>query len=189
MHRILCLLAGSILLLSIGGASAHPHVWVIMKCKLIFNAAGSLVALEHSWSFDEMTSTFAIQGTKGGEGVPTREELTSAARAQIASLSQVGYFTTVLTSGTKSELANASDYWLEFDGTLLTLHFALAVKRALTPNSLTIELFDPSYFVDTRFADESPVELVQAPRSCRFSIVRQSWTDVANKIVVTCDGT
>jgi len=89
-------LAVCILLLFLGGASAHPHVWVIMKCKVIFDASGSVVALQHSWSFDEMTSAFAIQGVKSREGALTREDLASHAMEQIASLRKVGYFTTVL---------------------------------------------------------------------------------------------
>ncbi len=169
-------LAACILLLSIEGASAHPHVWVIMKCKVVFDSNGSVVALRHSWSFDEMTSAFATLGLKGGEGALTREELVSSAREQIASLGQVGYFTTIVIDNTKRELGNVSDYWLEFEGKLLTLHFALSVKPALTPTSLAIELYDPSYFVDMRFADGSPVELVHAPSNCRFSITRQTWT-------------
>jgi ABC-type uncharacterized transport system substrate-binding protein len=182
-------LAVCILLLFLGGASAHPHVWVIMKCKVIFDASGSVVALQHSWSFDEMTSAFAIQGVKSREGALTREDLASHAMEQIASLRKVGYFTTVLIGNAQREFNTVSDYWLEFDGKLLTLHFALPLTIALTPKSLTIEVYDPSYFVDLRFAEESPIELILAPGGCKFSIVHQNWSNTVNKILLTCDGT
>jgi ABC-type uncharacterized transport system substrate-binding protein len=182
-------LVACILVLSIGGASAHPHVWVTMKCKVIFDDSGSVVALLHSWSFDEMSSAFATLGIKNKNSALTREELASSAHEQIASLREVDFFTTVLVGNVSRKLPHAVDYWLEFDGELLTLHFSLPVKPVLSPTSLTVEIYDPSYFVDMRFADTNPVELVNAPSSCTSSIVRQTWTQTANSIVVTCQGT
>jgi ABC-type uncharacterized transport system substrate-binding protein len=62
------LLVVCILLLFIGGASAHPHVWVTMKCKIIFDDSGSVTGLLYSWSFDEMASAFATMGMTGMNG-------------------------------------------------------------------------------------------------------------------------
>lgn len=182
------LLVACILLLFIGGASAHPHVWVTMKCKIIFDDGGSVTGLLHSWSFDEMASAFATMGMTSRNGAFTHEELAASAREQIVSLSKDGFFTTVRVGNARQQLGAASDYWLEFDGKLLTLHYLLPVTPALPPTALTVEIYDPSYFVDMRFADESPVELIHAPNGCAPSIARQTWTQMANKIFVTCDG-
>jgi len=181
-------LVACILLLFIGGASAHPHVWVIMKCRIIFDEGGSVTGLQHSWSFDEMTSAFATIGMTSRNGAFTREELAASAREQISALSKENFFTTVRAGNARQALGNASDYWLEPDGKLLTLHFLLPVNAALTPAALTVEIYDPSYFVDMRFADESAVEMIHAPSGCVSSIVRQTWTQMANKIFVTCYG-
>jgi ABC-type uncharacterized transport system substrate-binding protein len=118
----------------------------------------------------------------------THEELAASAREQIGSLSKDGFFTTVRVGNARQQLGAASDYWLEFDGKLLTLHYLLPVTPAWPPAALTVEIYDPSYFVDMRFADESPVELIRAPNGCAPSIARQTWTQMANKIFVTCDG-
>jgi ABC-type uncharacterized transport system substrate-binding protein len=182
-------LAACILFLSIGGASAHPHVWVILKCKVIFDDSGSVVALLYSRSFDEMTSAFTTLGIKGRHSAPTREELAPAASEQIASLRKVDFFTTMKVGNVSQRLLDAADYWLDFDGKLLTLHFSLPVNPARNLTSMTIEIYDPSYFVDIRFADANPVELAQAPKNCKSSIVRQTWTQTANKILVTCERT
>ena len=182
-------LAACFLLLSIGGASAHPHVWVTMRCKIIFDDSGSVTALLYSWSFDEMTSAFSALGIKSKHGIPTREELAPAASEHIASLRQAGFFTTVQAGNASRKLSHASDHWFAYDGTLLTLHFSLPVEPALAPISFSIEINDPNYFVDLRFADKDPVELVQAPSSCIPSVVRQTWTQTSNKIVVTCERT
>ena len=181
-------LAVCILFLSIGGASAHPHVWVIMKCKVIFDDNGSVVTLLYSWSFDEMTSAFTALGIKSRLSDPTREELAPAASEQIASLRKVDFFTTMKVGNVSQRLPHAADYWLDFDGKVLTLHFSLPVNTAPNLISMTIETYDPSYFVDMRFAEMNPVELVHAPSGCKSSIVRQTWTRTANSIVVTCEG-
>jgi ABC-type uncharacterized transport system substrate-binding protein len=181
-------LAACILILSIGGASAHPHVWVTMKCRIIFNDSGLVTELLHSWSFDEMTSAFAMMGKKSRNDTLTREELAASAREQIVALSKHDFFTTLRVGNARHQLGNVSDYWLEFDGKLLTLHFSLAVNPALPPAALTVEIDDPSYFVDLRFAGENPVEMTRAPNGCVSSIARQTWTETANKIFVTCNG-
>jgi ABC-type uncharacterized transport system substrate-binding protein len=176
------------LLLSIGGASAHPHVWVTVKCRIIFDEGGSVTELLQSWSFDEMTSAFTTMVMTSRNGNFTREELAASAREQIVALSKHDFFTTVRV-GNESQLSGTtSDYWLEFDGKLLTLHFSLPLNPAVPPAGLTVEIYDPSYFVDMRFADENPVEMILAPNGCASSIARQTWTQTANKIFVTCHG-
>jgi ABC-type uncharacterized transport system substrate-binding protein len=188
MGVVLRTLAACILLLSIGGASAHPHVWVTVKCRIIFDKGGSVTGLLQSWSFDEMVSAFATMGMTSRNGNFTREELAASARAQIVALSKDDFFTTVRVGNARQQLGAASDYWLEFDGKVLTLHFSLPADPALPPAALTVEIYDPSYFVDMRLADEKPVEMIQAPSGCTSSIARQTWTQTANKIFVTCQG-
>jgi ABC-type uncharacterized transport system substrate-binding protein len=188
MAVVLRSLAACILLLSIGGATAHPHVWVTMKCTIIFDGSGSVAGLQYSWSFDEMTSAFVTMGMTSKNDAFTRDELASSAREQIVALSKDDFFTSVRVGNAKQQLGTASDYWLEFDGKLLTLHFSLPVNPALPTAALAVEIYDPSYFVDMRFADENPVEMIHAPNGCSFSIARQTWTQTANKISVTCHG-
>ena len=56
-----------------GPALAHPHVWVTVKSEIEFTG-GKVSAVVHDWVFDEMYSSFALQGlapagqlaTKGG---------------------------------------------------------------------------------------------------------------------------
>jgi len=54
------MLAG--LLVAGGEALAHPHVWVTMRSKIVYGPDGSMVAIRHAWTFDDMYSAFAIQG-------------------------------------------------------------------------------------------------------------------------------
>lgn len=60
-RRVAAALAG--LLLATAGAAAHPHVWVTIKSELVYAGDGSVTGVRHIWTFDEMFSAFASQGS------------------------------------------------------------------------------------------------------------------------------
>src|SRR5262245_37020396 len=57
----LALLAGA---LALGGraAEAHPHVWVTATSELVYAPDGSLTGVRYAWTFDDMFSSYALQG-------------------------------------------------------------------------------------------------------------------------------
>ena len=181
------LVACVLLSFGIEASHAHPHLWVTMKCQIIFGADGSIVGVRHAWSFDEMYSAFITLGTEGSQkGISTREKLTSWAEAQVASLKSSDYFTNATVNGIKQQFEPSIDSGIESVDGVLTLHFTLPFRSPLTGQTLDLEVYDPSYFVDISFARQEPVELVNPPSRCKFAITRQTWTQVANKISVMC---
>jgi len=181
------LVACIVLTFSVEASHAHPHVWVTMKCQIIFNADGSIVGVRHAWSFDEMSSAYIALGTGNGQqGIFSPEKLASLAEAQVASLKSSDYFTNATVNGIKQQFQPSTDYRLESVDGVLTLHFTLPFRAPLTGHTLELEVYDPSYFVDISFASHEPVELVNPPNRCKFAITPQTWTQVANKIAVTC---
>jgi ABC-type uncharacterized transport system substrate-binding protein len=60
--RLALIIAFGGLMAAGGTASAHPHVWVTMKSSLVYAPDGSITGIRHAWTFDEMFSTFAVQG-------------------------------------------------------------------------------------------------------------------------------
>ena len=61
---------------TVAPALAHPHVWVTMRTELVYAPDGRITGIRHAWSFDDMFSTFAVQGLESKEkGKFTREEL------------------------------------------------------------------------------------------------------------------
>src|SRR6516162_11105319 len=57
-------------------AFAHPHVWVTIKSELVYAPDGSITAIRHAWTFDDMFSTYALQSIEPKtNGAFTREEL------------------------------------------------------------------------------------------------------------------
>jgi ABC-type uncharacterized transport system substrate-binding protein len=154
-------------------AQAHPHVWVTMKSEVVYAADGSATGLRHAWTFDDMFSTFATQGLASKEkGKFTREELAPLAEVNVSSLKDFDYFTQARANGKKAELAAPVDYYLVFENGLLTLHFTLPFKAPVKAQTIDVDVYDGSYFVDFSFADKEPVRLVGAPEACKIAFAR-----------------
>jgi ABC-type uncharacterized transport system substrate-binding protein len=154
-------------------ATAHPHVWVTAASELVFAPDGSITGVRHSWTFDDMFSTYALQGivTKK-KGAYTREELAPLAQTNVESLKEYGFFTFARVDGKKQKFLDPADYYLEYQNAALVLHFTLPFKTPIKTAELIVELFDPTYFVDFALEKQNPIRLVGAPASCTIAIQR-----------------
>ena len=168
----LLLLAGG-LALGPNSAQAHPHVWITAASELIYAPDGSITGVRHAWTFDDMFSTYALQGLETKtKGVYTREELASLAQTNVESLKEYGFFTFAKADGKKEKFLEPVDYYLEYKDGTLTLHFTLPLKAPVKTKQLALEVFDPEFFIDFKFADQDPVRLVGAPNACQIKFQR-----------------
>jgi ABC-type uncharacterized transport system substrate-binding protein len=159
-HAFSCICAVLLLFLSLDCAEAHPHVWVTFHSEVLYAADGSMTGVRHAWTFDDMFSAYALQGTPHAKkGQYTREELASLAQVNVDSLKEYGYFTFARADGKKLKFSDPVDYWLEYKNATLTLHFTLPLKAAATAKAMQIEVYDPTIFVDFEFAKDMPVSL------------------------------
>ena len=167
------LLSIGALALGSGAAQAHPHVWITANSELIYAPDGSISGVRHAWTFDDMFSTYALQGIETKtKGVYSREELSSLAQINVESLKEYAYFTFAKADGKKEKFQEPVDYYLDYTDAALTLHFTLPLKTPVKPKQLVLEVFDPSYFIDFKMADKDPVRLVGAPASCAMKFQR-----------------
>ena len=174
MRRLLhpLLLAGA-LALGTGAAQAHPHVWITTTSELVYAPDGSITGVRHAWTFDDMFSTYALQGIETKtKGVYSREELSSLAQTNVESLKEFAYFTFAKADGRKEKFQEPVDYFLEYKDASLTLHFTLPLKTPVKPRQLALEVFDPTYFIDFKLADKDPIKLVGAPAACEMKFQR-----------------
>ena len=170
----LMLLAGALALGS-AAAQAHPHVWITSTSELIYAPDGSMTGVRHAWTFDDMFSTYAVQGLEAAtKGAYSREELASLAQTNVESLKEFAYFTFAKADGKKAKFQEPVDYYLEYRDGLLTLYFTLPLKAPVKARQLSLEVFDPSFFIDFKLADKDPVKLVGAPAACRMTLQRPS---------------
>ena len=163
-----------------GAASAHPHVWVTASTDLIYAPDGALTAVRHAWTFDDMFSSYALQGIETKtKGVYTREELAPLAQTNVESLKEFGFFTFARagddTAGRKKQkFEQPVDYYLEQKSGVLTLHFTLPLKAWVRSRVLSVDIYDPTYFIDFSLTKGDPVHLIGAPAGCKLSVVRPS---------------
>ena len=152
-------------------ALAHPHVWVTMRTELVYAPDGRITGIRHAWSFDDMFSTFAIQGLDSKEkGKFTREELAPLAKVNVESLKEFDYFTYATADGKKVALTDpTADYWLDYNDQVLTLNFTLPLKTPVKAKELKIDIYDPTIFVDFSFDKQNPARLVGAPK-CKLDV-------------------
>jgi ABC-type uncharacterized transport system substrate-binding protein len=156
-------------------AQAHPHVWITASSELLYDADGTISGVRHAWTFDDMFSTYALQGIETkNKGVYSREELSSLAQTNVESLKEYGFFTFARADGKKEKFQEPVDYYLEFKDAALTLHFTLPLKTPVKPKELVLEVFDPSFFIDFTLAEKNPIKLVGAPAACQMKFERPS---------------
>jgi len=179
MQRILArffatfLAVGAGLALAISTAAAHPHVWIVAKSSVVYGPDGGVIGVRHTWAFDDMYSTFATQGLEQKtKGEFTREELQPLAQVNVESLKEYDFFTYAKADGKKAVFVDPKDYYLEFDAkeSVLTLHFLLPLKEPIKAKQLTLEVFDPSYFVDFQFSEKDAAAMVDAPAGCQLTV-------------------
>ena len=154
-------------------AEAHPHVWITAKSELIYATDGTVTGVRHAWTFDDMFSTYALQGLETKvKGVYSREELAPLAQTNVESLKEFRFFTFAKADGKKQNFLEPVDYFLDYKDTLLTLHFTLPAKTPFRAKQLALEVFDPEFFIDFKYADKDPIRLVGAPADCKMAFQR-----------------
>ncbi len=175
LRWVLALLVAGGVALGAATAEAHPHVWITAKSELIYAPDGSITGVRHAWTFDDMFSTYALQGIETKQkGVYSREELGSLAQTNVESLHEFAFFTFAKADGKKQKFNEPVDYYLEYKDTALTLHFTLPLKTPVKPKELVLEVFDPAFFIDFKLAEKDPVKLVGAPEGCQMKLQRPS---------------
>src|SRR3954454_17022723 len=159
-------LAGGVVL-GATAAQAHPHVWVTSSSELVYAADGSITGVRHAWTFDDMFSTYALQGIETKtKGVYSREQLAPLAQTNVENLKEFGFFTFAKADGKKQKFSEPVDYYLEYKDDALTLHFMLPAKAPFKAKQTALEVFDPAFFIDFKFDEKEPIKLVDAPADC-----------------------
>jgi ABC-type uncharacterized transport system substrate-binding protein len=165
-------------------AAAHPHVQVQTATQVMFDGQGQAVALEMAWTFDEMYSSFALQGLDTNkDGVFSREELAELTKVNVENLGEQKYFTVMRHERRFVSFGPARDAWSEVQGGKLILHLTVPIATPFKPGGkpLTVETYDPDYFVAFEPADGEPMRLVNAPQGCKLDYAPpRNTTSVAN---------
>jgi ABC-type uncharacterized transport system substrate-binding protein len=97
VERLLSRLGGLVtaaLVLGATAAQAHPHVWITARSEVLYAPDGTVTGVRHAWTFDDMFSTYALQGIEAKtKGTYSREELGPLAQTNVESLKEFVDFT------------------------------------------------------------------------------------------------
>jgi ABC-type uncharacterized transport system substrate-binding protein len=141
----------------------------------VFGPDHQITGIRHHWTFDEFYTAMAIQGLDAdGDGAYSKEELDPLAKVNAESLKEFDYFTFVrIGKGEKAlPLKEPVDYWVDYDKTLLTLHFTLPLETPLDPKieQVEVDVYDPSFFVAFGFAADTPVKITGTATGCAAEV-------------------
>lgn len=145
-----------------------------MHDAVIFDGNGSISGVRVSWTYDRETSVTALRSSGLNESAPHlgRDQLDPLARATVNSLRASDFYTFARVNGTKQPFDGASDSWLEWDGSVLTLHMALNFKQPVSNSNFTLELFDETDEIEFDFQEGDAVIMTKAPKDCALVVAR-----------------
>ena len=168
-------------------ALAHPHVWIVVRSEIVYAPDGKVAAIRHAWTFDEGFSSYLSQGLDTNkDGKLSREELAQLAKENVESLTESNYFTVAKSAGKGVEVVAPSEYWMESDGKQLTLRFTLPLKSPAPGRTVSLDVYDPNYFISFVLADgDEAVKLADAPKGCTISLRRPKAIDPKAKDSMT----
>lgn len=174
LFLIVALMGGSALALP-KTVHAHPHVWATVRSEIVFGPENKITGIKQAWTFDEFYSAMAVQGLDAdSDGTYTKEELAELAKVNVDSLEEFDYFTFVREADEQAfmPLNGPEDYWIEYGDTVLTLHFTLPLKKPIDPGQkgVTVDVYDPAFFVAFGFAEKDPVKVGGMASSCTVKV-------------------
>ena len=151
--------------------AAHPHVFVKAKAEVLFNKQGLITDVRHVWQFDPAFSALASQGLDtNGDGKLSEKELAPMAKTNVDSLKLYDFFTWLTIGKKKIKFKFPDKYFLRAYNGLLTLYYELPLAKPAVPRpNMTLEIYDPQYFVAFTFAKKDPITLYHAPPGCKAS--------------------
>ena len=141
----------------------------------MYDGSGRITAIRHGWTFDEAYSSFAVQGfPKDADGKLSADKMAELAKINVESLAEQGFFTSAKANGQKVGFGEPVNYGTSFDNNVLTLTFDLPLKSpAKADRAFTLEVYDPSFFVDFAIAEgEDAVRVAGAPKGCALNVTR-----------------
>jgi len=153
---------------------AHPHVWVDIKVRVLFDAQGRVSALHETWLFDDYYSAFALTGAdKDGDGKPDQNLLDEVLAENLKNLAEYNYFTRVMSGETVVATGTARDAASRVQDKRLEMSFLLPLDTPVSANDLPLRyaVYDPTYYIEMVHA-EAPdaVTLADAPKGCEFQL-------------------
>jgi ABC-type uncharacterized transport system substrate-binding protein len=152
-------------------ASAHPHAWIEMETRLIFDKEERARSLEIVWTFDEFFSLYALSKPASEA---SDEEMRQLVAEYVAGLQDFGYFTEVTSNGEKVAITEVASQDARSRGEQLVMIFEVAFERPLDPlaEKIAYAVYDPTYYIEILHETPDSAHLGEgAPAGCGVAIL------------------
>lgn len=151
--------------------SAHPHSFISLKTELVTDGT-QLSGLKMRWTMDEITSADLLYDA--GNAKPGDEIWKKLAAEVMANVLGQHYFTEFWHNGQKVKFLNRpTEYGMTRDGhqAVLTFILPLAHPQPLAGQKYRFSTFDPTYYVDMSYAEDSDVQLpASLQKKCKLTV-------------------
>ena len=155
-------------------ALAHPHAWIDIKVKVLFDKKGRLYALQETWIFDPLYTAFAFDGLeKDKNGTPSQQAVDALSKENFTNIQDFHYLTTVKSGGKSIAFAPAHDLKSSYVKDRLQMTFTLPLETPLDPTVAPVDylIYDPTYYIEMLHAqDGSAITLSGAGEDCRHAL-------------------
>ena len=154
-------------------AVAHPHIMIDAKATLVFDSAGALSAVRHSWTFDAAFSAWSFQGIDTDrDGSVSPKELQAVADDNMSGLAQFEYYTYAYEDELPLSFGSDLPATYSIDDGRVTLSFEVAPQPShLVGGTLHMAINDPEYYVAIEFSSAEAVTTENLPQGCTVSTV------------------
>lgn len=157
--RVGCLALAAALAGPVAPAAAHPHAWIDLESRLIFDAQGRLEAVELDWLFDEFYTAFIAEEFVAA-GITPSAYLEQVAAENLANLRDYDYFTVLKQDGRTLGLADVRRFETTIKDERLWLRFEIPLAAPADPaaGAISLAVYDPTYYVEVLYHEGlSPV--------------------------------
>jgi ABC-type uncharacterized transport system substrate-binding protein len=173
-HRSLALLFAAIAFLAASAASAHPHVWIDARAKLIFHN-GKITSIRMHWTFDPLFTAMVMhEHDKDKNKKFSRAEAADVEKNAFSNLKNYSYFTHLRLNGKPAKVSRVTGFKPSYAGGKLVYEFTVLLDRPVDPQKTRFGfgVYDETFFIQVEFEKKQPVAVAGAGSAgCTYRIV------------------
>jgi len=155
-------------------AAAHPHAWIDVKVKALFDKKGHLYGLEETWIFDPLYTAFALHGPDRRKNKPpSQADIDALSKENLRNIKDYDYLTKVESGGVKAAFAGTRDLSSIYENKRLRMTFTLLLATPLDPTVTPVDymVFDPTYYIEMLHAEnDGAIQLSGAGKDCTYRL-------------------
>lgn len=174
-HKRTAILACTMLALSAGPASVHPHIFAEARLEVKVGADRTVESLRHVWRFDEVWSSGEVLLTfdANSDLALDEAELADAGKTFHDSLSEYGFFQFMTLDGKDVKLVAPDQLMVTFENNQITvLYESKPVEPVKISGKADFGVYDPTFYIAIDFADDANLVVEGLPADCTREIIR-----------------